>query len=278
MANQGRSLQENLSPRSIIEVVFDMLCVIDIGNTNIVIGVFKGKELLKQFRMKTDTARTEDEYAASIFSLFRMSFGDDFTIDRAVISSVVPSLTPLMTKFVEDQLKVDYLIVGPGIKTGVSIHTDDPRSVGADRIVNSAAVKVLYGCPALVIDFGTATTFDYVGADGSYQGGAIAPGITTSINALVRNTAKLPQVELCWPETVVGTNTVHAMQSGSIIGYVCMVDGMVDLIAEEKGPLSHIIATGGLGKLMTQHSKRIQQYDEALTLQGMRIIAELNWK
>lgn len=253
-----------------------MLTVIDIGNTNIVIGIFKGKELLKQFRLKTDTARTEDEYAASLFSLLRFSLGDSFSCDKAVISSVVPALTPLMEKLVADHLKATCLVVGPGIKTGVSIQTDDPRAVGADRIVNCAAAKALYGSPALVIDFGTATTFDYVGKDGSYQGGAIAPGIGTALNALVRNTAKLPQIELRWPEKVVGKNTVSAMQSGSVVGYVCMVDGMVDLITAEQGPVSYVIATGGLGGLMSDHSKKIQKYDAALTLHGMRIISDLN--
>jgi len=253
-----------------------MLLVIDIGNTNIVLGVFKGEELVKQLRIKTDTARTEDEYASTIFSLLNLNLGENYKFDKAIICSVVPALTPMMLALVEDHLKTKVIVIEPGIKTGVSILIDEPRSVGADRIVNAAAVKALYGSPALVIDFGTATTFDYVGVDGSYMGGAIAPGISTALNALVRNTAKLPQIELVWPASVVGRNTVTAMQSGILVGYVCMVDGMVDLVNAEKGEVKHVIATGGLGGIISQHSKRIQLYDPALTLQGMRIIADLN--
>ncbi|MDZ4785330.1 MAG: type III pantothenate kinase [bacterium] len=255
-----------------------MLAVFDIGNTNIVVGIFKEEVLLHEFRLKTDTARTEDEYAASMFSLFQMHFGEKFRCRKAIISSVVPALTPLIINLVEHHLGAECLVVGPGLKTGVQIKTEDPKAVGADRIVNCAACKVLYGCPSLVIDFGTATTFDYIGSDGSYEGGAIAPGVTTAINALVRNTAKLPQIELKWPSSTVARNTVEAMQSGSIIGYVCMVDGMVQRIEAEKGTLKHIIATGGLGRLMADHSNRIQKYDGSLTLVGLRLIAEMNFK
>ena len=158
----------------------------------------------------------------------------------------------------------------------MSIKITEPASLGADRVVNAVAAKELYGCPSLVVDFGTATSFDLVGPDGSFEGGVIAPGVMTSLEALVRNTAKLPRIEPVWPKSLVGKSTVTAMQAGAVAGYVYMIDGLIDGIAAEVGPLAHIIATGGLGRLFTAHSKRIHSYDAHLTLKGMRLIAEMN--
>jgi type III pantothenate kinase len=254
-----------------------MMIAVDVGNTNTVFGVFEGSRLLKQFRLQTDIRKTEDEYGAAIDALLRYGLGGNYSFNRAVICSVVPPLTPIFQKFFSDRLGTPSLVVGPGVKTGVSIHIDDPRSVGADRVVNTLAVKNLYGAPAIVIDFGTAISFDFIGPDGSYHGSVISPGIETSITALVERAAKLPMIELSWPASIIGKNTVAAMQSGSIVGAVCLVDGMVDFIEAEKGKVSHIIATGAHeGEIISAHSKKIKKFDTALTLQGLRILSELN--
>jgi len=252
-----------------------MLLAFDIGNTNIVLGCFKGEELLFEFRLKTDPDRTIDEYAGLLFALFNRKIGKDFVFEKSIISSVVPDVTKDIVKLVEDSFNITPLVVGPGIKTGIDIKLADPSSVGSDRIVNAVAVKKLYGTPALVVDFGTATSFDYVSEKGVYEGGIIAPGLKVSLDSLVRQTAKLPRIELTYPKNVVGTNTATAMQSGALIGYVCLVEGLIDKIEEEKGVLSHIIATGGLGSLIAGHCKQEIHYEPHLTLRGLRIIADL---
>ena len=253
-----------------------MLLAIDIGNTNIVVGVFEGTTLCHEFRLKSDPHTTVDEFAATLFSLFHMKLGQAYTFDGAIMSSVVPPLTGILGEVVRERLGLEYLVVGPGIKTGVSIKVDDPRSVGADRIVNAVAVKTFYGSPAIVIDFGTATTFDYLDENGAYGGGIIAPGIALSIEALVKNTAQLPNIELTWPRQVVGKGTIQAMQSGAVIGYVAMVDGLIDRIVQEKGAVKHIVATGGLGSLIVEHSDAVRIYDPYLNLNGLRLLFELN--
>lgn len=253
-----------------------MMLAIDIGNSNIVLGVFRGKELVQELRLKSDLGRTVDEYGALIGSMLERVCGSDPKFEGAIMASVVPPLSPLLAEYVERYLKVQCLMVGPGMKTGVSIRTDDPRAVGADRIVNAAAARALFGCPGIVVDMGTATTFDCVGDDGAYEGGAIAPGLGLAVDALVRNTAKLPKIELQWPAHVIGKNTISAMQSGSVIGYVCLVDGLIERIVAERGPVKYVVATGGLGGLVAQHSKIIKSYDPHLTLKGLRIIYELN--
>lgn len=253
-----------------------MLLTVDIGNTNIVFGVFKGEDLLGEFRIKTELARTIDEYVAFLLPVFERKLGKNPSFKGAIISSVVPPITDTLSQVVKEAFSLDCLVVGPGIKTGVQVKVDDPKAVGADRIVNSIAVKKLYGSPALVVDFGTATTFDYVSADGSYEGGIIAPGVALSVEALVRNTSRLPKVELQWPASVIGKNTIAAMQSGSMIGYVCMVEGLIERIRKEKGELKHIVTTGGLGRVLADHSKVISNYDPHLTLKGLKIIFEAN--
>jgi type III pantothenate kinase len=253
-----------------------MLLAIDIGNTNIVVGCFDGERIVAELRFKTDPGRTVDEYAVLFFDMLDRRLAKGYRFSSCIISSVVPPVTPDIVRMVEDHLTITPLVVGPGIKTGLPIKLSDPGAVGSDRVVNAVAAKELFGAPALVVDFGTATSFDYVSKEGNYEGGVIAPGVNTSIDALVRNTAKLPRIELLWPKTIVGKSTVSAMQSGSVVGYACLVDGLIDRIVEEVGAIEHIVATGGLGRLFAANSKRIKQFDGQLTLKGMRIIAEMN--
>lgn len=253
-----------------------MLLAFDIGNTNIVVGCFDRDDMRFQIRLKTDPGKTVDEYSATIDSLVSRHIKNVADVKRAIISSVVPQLTTKMASIVGELFKVEPLVVGPGIKTGLPIEISDPSSVGADRVVNSVAMKNLYGAPGLVVDFGTATTIDYVGSTGAYEGGIIAPGIEVALASLVDNTAKLPRIEIAWPENVIGKSTTQAMQSGSVLGYLCLVDGLIERIFADVGPIEHIVATGGLGGLITEHSKYIKVFDPFLTLQGMRFIADLN--
>ena len=253
-----------------------MLIAFDIGNTNIVGGVFAGSDLKYEFRLKTDAGRTVDEYRALIQPLLDRALETGYRIDRAIIASVVPPVTPSIVRVAQECFGLEPLQVGPGVKTGLSIKTTDPAAVGADRVVNAVAAKELYGLPALIIDFGTATSFDYVDEQSNYQGGIIAPGLISASDALVRNTAKLPKIELVWPKSVVGKSTVTAMQAGTVVGYLCLVEGLVARVVSEVGPIRHIIATGGLGRLMAEHSQVIQVYDGNLTLRGLEILARMN--
>ncbi len=254
-----------------------MLLCFDVGNTNTVIGCFDGEALKGEIRISTSRERTIDEYSSLVLTLLTQKVQAKPTaFNAAIISSVVPPLTPVFTTMVEDLFGIKPLIVGPGIKTGLAMRVSEPASVGADRIVNSVAVRELFGAPALVVDFGTATSFDYVNKSGEYEGGAIAPGIHVSLDSLARNTAKLPRIEVAWPKTIVGKNTIAAMQSGTVVGYLCMVEGLIARFEEEIGEIKHVVATGGLGGLFTEHSKRISRYEPNLTLHGLRLIAQLN--
>lgn len=254
----------------------DMLVAIDIGNTNVAVGIFEHDQLTAEFKLHSDLRTTVDEYGALLLSLIERKIGGTSSLSRAIISSVVPPLTATFCSIIHDVLQCPYIVVGPGIKTGVSIHTEDPRGVGSDRIVNAVAVKALYGAPALAIDFGTATTIDYISASGAYEGGVIAPGISLSVEALVERTAQLPKIELLWPSEVVGRNTISAMQSGVLVGYVCMVDGLIERIQEEKGEIPHVVATGGFAELMAKYSSRIKLINNQLNLIGLRLISERN--
>lgn len=256
-------------------VIKHMLLVFDIGNTNTVLGVFSGDQLRTCFRLKSDTGRTADEYSVYIRALLK-DFVAGEKISAAVISSVVPPLTSRFVTLVKENFSVTPLVVGPGIKTGLSIKTAEPGRVGADRIVNSVAARARYGAPALIVDFGTATSFDVIDADNNYLGGAIAPGVEISINALVERTAKLPRIDFSWPDKVVGNDTVKAMQSGSIVGYACMCDGLIRKIKQEVSGIKQVIATGGLGRLFHSHCELIDTYDEQLTLYGMYELARIN--
>jgi type III pantothenate kinase len=253
-----------------------MLLVVDIGNTNTVIGCFDGEDLRFDLRIGSDRWRTSDEYRAILVTLLRQELGDCPQFTRAVVSSVVPPLTSVFVEVLARSFSLVPLVIGAGINLGIEVRTDDPSTVGADRIVNALAAREGYGAPALVVDFGTATTFDYLSADGAYEGGVIAPGVGVAVDALVSRTSMLPRIELTWPRTVVGRSTVSAMQSGTVIGYLCLVDGLIDKIVEEVGEIPHIIATGGFGKLCADHSRRVQTYDRHLTLKGMKLVAERN--
>lgn len=252
------------------------LLTIDAGNTNTVFGFFDGEDLKSSYRLKTEAGRTVDQYYSFLAPLLERDLMREVGFEAAIISSVVPQVNYALTKLVEQCFNLTPLMIGPGVKTGVSIKTKNPTAVGADRIVNAVAAKEFYGLPALVIDFGTATSFDYISADSSYSGGVIAPGLETSLDALVSKAAKLPRIDLKWPEKAVGDDTVSAMQSGAVLGYCCMVDGMIEKIREEKGEIKQVIATGGVGKLVAKNSKYIEIYDRLLTLKGLKIIAELN--
>ncbi len=253
-----------------------MLLVFDIGNTNICVGCFRGQELLFDMRLKTDTSRPIDEYIALLDALFERKLGDSYKFSGCIISSVVPPITPDFAKLAKEMVGVEALIVGAATKTGVALNVKEPTAVGADRIVNAVALKHLYGNPGVVVDFGTATTFDIVGSEGAFEGGIICPGMVGAMDSLVKKTAKLPRIELAWPDSVLGKTTVGAMQAGAVVGYVCMVDGLLEKISQEIGSLKYVVATGGLGRLAAENSKRITTYDSSLTLKGLRIIAEMN--
>lgn len=256
-----------------------MLLCIDIGNTNTVVGGFtapSSDQLQFEYRFASDVRRTVDEYQVVMMASLKQSLSDAHLVDRVIIASVVPQLTQVFVDLVRRCFSLEAELVGPGIKTGLALNVSEPASVGADRVVNSLALKMLYGYPGIVIDFGTATSFDYINASGCYEGGIIAPGLAGALEALVRNTAKLPRIELKWPKSVIGKGTISAMQSGTMVGYACLVDGLVEKIIAEVGDLKYIIATGGLGEIFVQHCRMIKQYDRNLTLQGLRLIAGFN--
>ncbi|OEG00314.1 pantothenate kinase [Vulcanibacillus modesticaldus] len=253
-----------------------MILVIDVGNTNIVLGVYKGQHLVEYWRVATDRNKTEDEYGMLIKQLFEyhsLSFSD---IDGAIISSVVPPLIVTLEKMVKKYIKKTPLVVGPGIKTGIKINMENPKEVGADRIVNAIAAIEIYGTPLIIIDFGTATTFDYIDKNGAYQGGAIAPGIYISTEALYHKAAKLPRIELVKPPNVVAKNTVNAMQSGIIYGFAGQVDAIVERMIKQSPNKPKVVATGGLANLIASESKTIEVVNSLLTLEGLRIIYNRN--
>ena len=253
-----------------------MLLAIDIGNTNIVVGVFDGEKLKATWRLGTDVHKLEDEYAALLLELLSMkglAFAD---IDDAIISSSVPPLVTVFEELCRRYFEVTFMVVGPGIKTGVRISIENPREVGADRVVNAAAAHKLYGGPLIVIDFGTATTLDAVSEEGDYLGGAIAPGIVISSEALFEHAAKLPRVELVRPPKAIGRSSVSAMQSGIVFGYVGLIEGIVARMQKELGGTAKVIATGGLANIIASETGVVDAVELDLTLVGLRLIYELN--
>ncbi len=253
-----------------------MLLCIDIGNTNITFGLYEGKKLGPRWRIRTIHDKMPDEYGILMLQLFRhRNYGPE-VVTGVAIASVVPPLTPVFEAVCREYLGQEPLVVDAGVRTGVRIRYDNPREVGADRVVDAAAVKALYGVPACVVDFGTATTFDAVSAEGDYLGGAIAPGIGIAAEALFARTAKLPRVDIARPPSVIGRNTVQSIQSGLLFGYVSLVEGMVARFRAELGPEMRVVATGGLAELIARETTVIDIVDPWLTLHGLRIIYELN--
>lgn len=252
-----------------------MLLAIDIGNTNIVFGVFAGTELKADFRLHTQTNQTGDELDATVTSLLeRRGIGLN-DVDAVAVSNVVPAFG-IAIEEMERHWQRPFLVLGPGVKTGVKIHYDDPRQVGADRIANAIAVKHLYGGPAIICDFGTATTIDGMDEKGDYLGGAIAPGIMVSLNALVATAARLPRIDFAAPPSVIGHNTQNSMQSGLVFGFAELVNGLVGKMRQEIGGNPKLILTGGLAGLMADLVHDVHAVDVHLTLNGLRIFYEMN--
>lgn len=253
-----------------------MLLTIDVGNTNINIGVFDGSKLKATWKVATGVHRMPDEYASLLLNLFDRQSIDASQITDAILCSVVPTLVGVFEEVCRRYLKVLPLVVESGVKTGVRICLDNPREVGADRVVNAVAAHQLYGGSVIVIDLGTATTFDAVSEDGDYLGGAIAPGIAIATEALFTRTAALPRVELTHPKRAVGRNTVAAMQSGIVFGYAGLIEGIVARIQQEMGGKAKVVATGGYAELLARETPVIEVVNPDLTLVGLRLIYEMN--
>lgn len=253
-----------------------MLLAIDIGNTNIVIGIFEGEKLRATWRLSTDVHKLEDEYATLLVNLLSMKELSFTDIKHAIIASSVPPLVTVFEELCRRYFEVSPIVIGPGTKTGVRICLDNPREAGADRIVNAAAAHTLYGGPLIVIDFGTATTLDAVSDEGDYLGGAIAPGISISAEALFEHAAKLPRVELIKPPKAIGRGTIAAMQSGIIFGYVGLIEGIVARMKKELGSDVKVIATGGLADVISSETDIIDALEPDITLKGLRLIYEMN--
>lgn len=263
-----------------------MLLVLDVGNTNTVLGVFEtgpegsdaGKpgRLIAHWRVSTNKSQTVDEYGVLFRNLFAMNGIEVSSVQGTVISSVVPPLDSTLREVCERYFQIQPLFIEPGVKTGMPVHYDNPAEVGADRIVNSVAAFEKFGGPCVVVDFGTATTFDVISAKGEYLGGVITPGIGISADALFERTARLPRVDIRKPPHVLATNTVNSLQAGLYYGYIGLVDGILERLMAELGGKVKVVATGGLASLMSGGSRYIREVDDLLTLEGLRIIYDRN--
>jgi len=263
-----------------------MLLVLDVGNTNTVLGVFsprtdgpgggESRRLIANWRVSTNKSQTVDEYGVLFRNLFAMNGIEVSSVHGTVISSVVPPLDSTLREVCERYFQIKPLFIEPGVKTGMPVHYDNPAEVGADRIVNSVAAFEKFGGPCIVVDFGTATTFDAVSPKGEYLGGVITPGIGISADALFERTARLPRVDIRKPPRVLATNTVNSLQAGLYYGYIGLIDGILERLMAELGGDVKVVATGGLASLMSSGSKYIHEVDDLLTLEGLRIIYERN--
>lgn len=252
-----------------------MLLVVDVGNTHVVFGLFREEKLLGKWRLQSNKSRTVDEYALELLSLFNSKGFTAEQIDSIAVSCVVPVLSRVFVKISRKYFSKEPLLVDSRLPLGLKLLVDVPETVGADRIVNAVAAKKLYGSPVIVVDFGTATTFDVINSDGNYIGGIISPGLLISAEVLSSRAAKLPSIELCKPAMLIGKNTRDSMLSGIVFGYVELVDGIIRRIEEDTGVSSVVIATGGLANLIAPQSRYIKEVVPELTLQGLRFISSI---
>jgi type III pantothenate kinase len=251
-----------------------VLLAVDVGNTNICFGVFAGAELRHRFRATTIRTRTVDEYGVLLRELLSLRGVEAREIDAAIVASVVPPVTEVLASALRLSLGCEPVVVGPGTKTGISILYENPREVGADRVVNAVAAFERVHAGVIVVDFGTATTFDCVSPKGEYLGGVIVPGVQVSLDGLLQHAALLSRIEIAEPPRVMGRNTTHALQSGVVHGYASLVDGLVAKLRAELGFPCEVIATGGFATLIVRHTETVQVVDEDLTLEGLRLLFE----
>lgn len=256
-----------------------MVLVVDVGNTNITFGVYQEKELVTTFRLMTKTPRTSDEFGAMITDLLNKNKIEISKIEGVIIASVVPNVMHALTGAIKRYVHTHVIIVGPGVKTGIRIVTENPREIGPDRIVDAVAAYEIYGGPVLVIDFGTATTYDLVTEDGCFTAGITAPGIKISAKALWEDTAKLPEIEIKKPASILAQETISSMQAGLVFGQIGQTEYIIKRVQKESGYENlKVVATGGLGRIIAEETDSIQTYDSSLTLEGLRIIYEKNKK
>lgn len=260
-------------------MVIHMILVVDIGNTNITCGVYREKELICTFRLTTKMPRTSDEYGIVLRELFDRNGMDYTELDGVIIASVVPNVMHSFQSAIQKYLHRKAIVVGPGIKTGIKITSENPREIGPDRIVDAVAAYEIYGGPVLVLDFGTATTYDLVEADGTFAVGITAPGIRISAKALWEDTAKLPEIEIKKPKSILAKETISSMQAGLMYGQIGQTEYIVNQVKKETGYADlKVVATGGLGRIIADETDSIQQYNSSLTLEGLRILYEKNCK
>ena len=253
-----------------------MLLAADVGNTQTVLGLYDGESLTEHWRVATEAERTADELAVLLARLLELRDRGFEDVAGACISSTVPALVRSYAELFERYVDAPLLVVGPGVKTGIPILYDDPREVGPDRIVNAVAARERYGAPCIVVDFGTSTNFDAVSASGEYVGGVLAPGVEVSMDALFARAARLTKVDFVAPEQAIGKTTTQALQAGVVFGFAGQVDGIVARMRAELGEEAHVVATGGLAGLIAPHSRTIQEIDPLLTLEGLRLVWQLN--